>query len=99
MVTGIGPAVLSGGVYDQLQVPAASFLVTVPSEAVSVTVPRPRGSSKVPVFVTWVPSLTVTAAWLAAIVGGAVVFSSTLTSGEDWDVTRSCRPSPLKSPT
>ena len=48
MVTGVGPAGPSGGVYDQLQVPVASFLVTVPSEAVSVTVLRPWASSKVP---------------------------------------------------
>ena len=71
MVTVVGPAGPSGGVYDQVQVPVASFLVTVPSEAVSVTVLRPWASSKVPRVRGREPSLTVTAAWLLAIVGGA----------------------------
>src|SRR5262245_22644314 len=70
MVTVVGPAGPSGGVYDQLQVPAALSWMTVPSEAVSVSVARPSGSSKVPLLVASEPSLTVRAAWVPAIVGG-----------------------------
>src|SRR5438105_8013552 len=70
MVTVVGPSGPSLVGMDQLQVPAASFFLTVPSEAVSVTVPRPSGSSKVPLLVAGEPSLTVTAAWLLATVGG-----------------------------
>src|SRR5262245_32939443 len=81
MVTGVGPEVLSGGVYDQLQVPAASSLVTVPSEAVSATVLRPWASSKVPLVVANEPSLTVRAGWMQRIVG-AVLFSTTLSSSD-----------------
>ena len=43
IVTVVGPSGPSGGVYDQLHVPAASSWVIVPSEAVRVTVPRPGG--------------------------------------------------------
>src|SRR3954469_44013 len=60
IVTSVGTVVLSGGVYDQLQVPAASFFVTVPSDAASVTVPLPCGSEKVPVVVMGEPSFPVT---------------------------------------
>src|SRR5262245_33369502 len=45
MVTVIGPAGPSAGVYDQLQVPSPlAFLVTVPREVPTVTVPRPPSS-------------------------------------------------------
>src|SRR5262245_13036370 len=69
MVTVVGPSGPSAGVYDQLQVPAVSSLVTVPSEALIATVLRPSTSSKVPVFVAWEPSSTVMASWLRVIVG------------------------------
>ena len=48
MVTAIGPAGPTGGVYDQTQRPVVLFLVTAPSEAVSVTVARSadRGSTR-----------------------------------------------------
>src|SRR5262245_25888922 len=68
-VTVVGPAGPSGGVYDQLQVPAALSWVIVPSEAVRVTVPRPSVSSNVPVFVAGEPSVTVTEATLRVKVG------------------------------
>src|SRR5262245_24916908 len=41
IVTSVGAEVLSGGGYDQLQVPAPSFFVIVPSDAVSVIVLLP----------------------------------------------------------
>src|SRR5205823_12077221 len=61
MVTVVGPLGPSGGVYDQLQVPAALSWVIVPSEAVRVTVALPWEPAKVPLFVAGLPSLTVTA--------------------------------------
>src|SRR3954469_25044412 len=72
IVTSVGGAVLSGGVYDQLQVPAASFFVTVPSDAVSVTVLLPCGSEKVPVAVMGEPSLPVTAGTLLETSGAVL---------------------------
>jgi hypothetical protein len=55
----------------------------------------------VPVLVAWVPSLTVTAAWLLVIVGAVLgLLSRTLTSSLlPLATARSCLPSPLKSPT
>src|SRR4051794_23688795 len=61
IVTSVGAAVLSGGVYDQLHVPAVSFFVTVPRDAVSVTVLLPCGSETAPVVVMGEPSLPVAA--------------------------------------
>src|SRR5262245_750493 len=72
MVTVVGPPVPTGGVYDQPQVPS-SFRVTVPTEAVSVTVLRPSASAKVPLLLAGLPWLTVTASWVLAIVGGRSV--------------------------
>src|SRR5262249_23062017 len=72
MVTGVGPAGPSAGVYDQAQVPAASSRVRVPSEAVSVTVPLPAASRKVPVLAAGEPSLTVRAARFRATVRDGV---------------------------
>src|SRR5262245_57023080 len=62
MVTVVGPAGPSAGVYDQVQAPLASSRVIVPSEAVRVTLPRPWVSSNVPPFVAGEPSPAVTAA-------------------------------------
>src|SRR5262245_39285936 len=86
MVTVVGPPVPTGGVYDQLQVPS-SFRVTVPSEAVSVTVLRPSASAKVPLLLAGLPWLTVTASWVLAIVGGRSVTLSSVSrksSETDW---------------
>src|SRR5262245_8614899 len=97
MVTVVGPLGPSGGVYDQSQVPAASFLVTVPSEALSVTVTRPWMSLKVPLLLAGEPSLTVTLAREVVIVGGVLLVSRLTPRG--LAVTRSGRRSTLKSPT
>src|SRR5215813_10904906 len=72
MVTVVGPLGPSGGVYDQLQVPVASSFVTVPTEAVSLTVPLPSGSAKVPVLPAGAASFTVTAVRLLVTVGGSL---------------------------
>src|SRR5205823_307074 len=98
IVTGTGPAGPSGGVYDQFQTPVVVSLVTVPREAVSVTVARPLGSSNVPVFVIWEPSLPVTAAWSEAM-SRTVVLSTTLTAlSPKLLATKSGLPSPFTSP-
>src|SRR3954462_11371306 len=66
----------SGGVYCQVQAPVALFWVKVPTEAVSVTVPRPWASVNVPLFEAGLPSFTVTAARLR-VIAGEVLHSST----------------------
>src|SRR5262245_57008219 len=98
VVEALGP---SAGVYDQLQVPSVLFWVTVPTEAVSVTVPRPSASSKVPLLAAVELSVTITVAWLLAIVGGGLgwLISTWTLSLPVLAVARSSRPSPLKSPT
>ena len=70
MVTVVGPPGPSAGCRTSSRCRSASSRVIVPSEAVRVTVPWPWASSKVPLFVTGLPSLTVTAARLQATVGG-----------------------------
>src|SRR5262245_4112881 len=82
MVTVVGPAGPSSGVYDQPQVPAASSRVRVPSEAVSVSAALPWGSANVPVVVAGAPSGTAREAWSRATVGTwpTVVRSVTLLS-------------------
>src|SRR5262249_18301768 len=70
MVTVIGPVGPSARGWDQFQAPVALSWVTVRGSADSVTVPRPSASSKASVLVAGPPSLTVTAAWSLAIVGG-----------------------------
>ena len=64
-----GPSVVEN---DQLQVPDAFVpdFVTVPTDALSVTVSPLFASDHVPVFVAVAPSLTLTAALLLAIAGG-----------------------------
>ena len=61
----------SAGVYDQFHVPEAFVPagVTVPTEALSVTVSPALASDQVPLFAAGEPSLTVTVAFVAAIAG------------------------------
>src|SRR5947208_1732297 len=79
MVT-VCAAASSVGVYDQLQVPAAFVpdLVTLPIEALRVTVSPALASDQVPVLVASEPSLTVTEAGAStAITGGELVAATT----------------------
>ena len=62
-----GPSVVAK-LHDQ--VPAPLFCVSVPTEAVTVTVALPLASAKVPVLPAVWPSPTVTVAVSAATVGG-----------------------------
>ena len=65
-----GPSLVSN---DQLHVPP-SFLITVPTEALSVTVSKP-GSLQLPVFVAVPPSLTTTSPFVVTL--GATLSTST----------------------
>jgi hypothetical protein len=77
----VGPSVVAN---DQLQVPEALVpdFVTVPTEALKVTVSPAFASDQVPVFAADCPSLTVTVA-LARATAGAALAAVTVTLG--WD--------------